>query len=92
LAEILLHTEKIPEEIVSRLAQEGVIAVRVKDLTAFKFVQPTTASIHCNDFVWALLDALDKETGSFGNGVREKALANLATLAREERERRLKQL
>jgi len=61
MADILLHTEKMPQQAVERLAAAGVIAIKVRDLKSIKFVQPSSASIISNDFVWSLLQAIDKE-------------------------------
>lgn len=84
MAEILLHKQEIPADVIDRLASEGVITIRTDNPDDFRFLSLEPAAIRTNDFLWAALDAMQVSCGEYGNGSSKRLVKNLAELAREQ--------
>jgi len=84
MTQILLHKQKLTELQIAKLEEQGVVAIRTNNPKDFQFLDLRIPQIQVNDMIWACLDAANTDNG-YPSEVRRRLVANLATLASEQR-------
>ena len=86
MAEILIHTEKISDEVREKLLAADVIPIRVKNMDNFKLISAERRLIGGDDIMVSALEALSTDLNKFGDHRLNKFISSLVQSAQRGRQ------